>query len=75
MELLEASIIETVRFPEVVDFVFPLSMVGTNGAVYTLTESRVATAFPVGLDSRIYNEYTFATNGINAFPVLLMVNV
>jgi hypothetical protein len=67
--------IETVRFPEVVDLVFPESMVGTSGAVYTGIESRVAMEFPVGLDSRIYREYTFATKGMEAFPVLLMVNV
>jgi hypothetical protein len=45
-----------VRFPEVVDLVFPESMTGTNGMVYTLTELRVAIAFPVGLVTLIYNE-------------------
>ena len=54
MELLEESIIVMVRFPEVVDLVFPESMVGTNGVVYTLTESIVAIASPVGLVTRIY---------------------
>jgi hypothetical protein len=75
VEVLEASNIETIKFPEVVDFVFSLSMVGTSGEVYTLTESRVATAFPVGLETRIYNEYTFPTKGIDAFPVLLITKL
>jgi len=64
-----------VRFPEVVDLVFPESIVGTNGVVYTLTEPRVAIAFPVGLVNRIYKEYTLPINGINEFPVLLIENL
>jgi hypothetical protein len=75
VELFKLSRIETVKLPEVVDLVFPASMEGTSGAVYTDTESRVAMEFPVGLVSRIYKEYTFATKGIEAFPVLLIVNV
>jgi hypothetical protein len=75
VELLDESRIETVKLPEVVDLVFPASIVGTSGAVYTGIESRVAMAFPVGLLRRIYREYTFATKGMDAFPVLLIVNL
>ena len=53
MELLEASMIETVRFPEVVDLVFPISILGETGVVYTLTAPNDAMAFPVGLVRRI----------------------
>ena len=67
--------IETVKFPEVVDLVFPASMVGENGVVYTFTAPNEAMAFPVGLVRRIYKEYTLPTKGINAFPVLLIVNL
>ena len=56
MELLEASSIDTVKFPETVDLVLPESMVGTNGVVYTFTDESVAVAFPVGLVRRIYRE-------------------
>ena len=75
MELLDASIIETDKFPETVDLVFSESMVGAIGVVYTFTVESVAVAFPVGLVRRIYNEYTFPINGICEFPVLLMVNL
>jgi hypothetical protein len=75
VELLEASRIETVKVPVELDLVFPASMVGVNGVVYTGTESRVAIAFPVGFDSRIYKEYTLPTNGMEAFPVLFITKL
>jgi hypothetical protein len=75
VELLEASRIETVKVPDDLDLVFPASMVGTRGVVYTLTAPNDAMAFPVGLVRRIYKEYTFPTKGTEAFPVLLITKL
>jgi hypothetical protein len=66
---LELSLIETVKLPEVVDMVFPESIEGASGVVYTLTDERVLIAFPVGFSTLIYSEYTFPISGIWAFPV------
>jgi hypothetical protein len=52
-----------------------LSMTGGNGVVYTDTFLESDMAFPIGLDAIIWRLYVFAMNGIDAFPVLLMVNI
>ena len=73
--LLEESVIKTVKVPEVSDWVFEISIVGDTGVVYTISGAvaGLAIVFPIGLDAATRNVYVFATNGICAFPVLLMV--
>jgi hypothetical protein len=71
---LEESKIVTNKLPETVDLVFPESMVGVIGVVYTLTGKGAVVALPAGFDTLIYKLYTFPTNGIDEFPVSDIVN-
>jgi hypothetical protein len=54
--------------------VFALSMTGGNGVVYTDTFAESDAIFPMGLDAITRRLYVFAINGIDALPVLFMVN-
>jgi hypothetical protein len=74
--LFDGSVNATFTLPEVIDFVFPVSIIGGNGVVYTIS---VAVAgleieFPIGFVAATRSVYVPAVNGTWAFPVLLMVN-
>ena len=76
MELFTVSVINTVKFPEVVDWVFTVSMVGDTGVVYTISVAvaGLEIVFPTGFAAAIRSVYVPAVNGTWALPVLLMVN-
>jgi hypothetical protein len=57
------------------EYVLALSITGGKGVVYTETVWAREYAFPTGLDARIWRLYVFAINGMDVFPVLLMMNV
>jgi hypothetical protein len=65
--LLDKSVKDTVKFPEVVEMVFPVSIFGgKSGVVYTTIFAEKGAELPNGLVAMTYMVYVFAVN-----PVLI----
>ena len=75
--MFDGSVKATFTLPEVVDFVFTVSIIGDNGVVYTLSiaVAGLEIVFPTGFAAATRNVYVPAVNGICAFPVLDIVKM